>query len=69
MVIVCVCLLALAGWMVWQWLVSGEDDRRSGAPAFSARRRRDVLTLALVVVVTIGGALGFIAAKLVQICV
>jgi hypothetical protein len=68
-VIVCVCLLALAGWMAWQWLFSGEDDRLTGAPAFSTRRRRDILTLAVVLVVTLGGALGFIAAKLVQICV
>jgi hypothetical protein len=63
--VVFVLSLALSCWIAWRWLLaSGGDDR----DAFSPRSGRDLFTVAVIVVVTIGGGVGYIGFKFAARC-
>ena len=57
----------LTGWIAWKWLLARASDG-DDPPGFSLRRPRDVLTVALRLLVTVVGGVGYVGFKLVQAC-
>ena len=62
-----VALLAWFGW--WVFLAPGESGESRGGPAFSLRRRRDVLTIVVLISVGIAGALLYVGYRLIRLCI
>jgi hypothetical protein len=69
-IVVIACGLALLAWFGWWIFLAPEKsgDWRDG-PAFSLRRRRDVVTIAVLLGVGIAGAVLYVGYRLVLICV
>ena len=60
-------LLAWLGW--WIFLAAGESGDWRDGPAFSLRRRRDLLTIVILLVAGIAGAVLYVGYRLVRLCI
>jgi hypothetical protein len=57
----------LTCWLAWRWFLAPSDgsDWRDAAP-FSLRNPRDVVTMVVIFVVTVGGGVIYVGYKLVR---
>ena len=69
-VVVIACGLALLAWFGWWiFLDAGESEDWRDGPAFSLRRRRDVLTIVVILGLGAAGGALYVAYRLGRLCV
>jgi threonine/homoserine/homoserine lactone efflux protein len=69
-VIVGACGFALIAWIGWWiFLAPGESGDWRDGPAFSLRRRRDLLTMGILLIAGVAGAVLYVVYRLVRLCV